>query len=74
MGADSCLGLVKLFSQSGNPASWTDGEVGKVASAFSNVTHHSGFAISQNSFHHFSSLKKMDWQCLFFSLFGRVET
>lgn len=55
MRTDSCLGLVELFSQSGDPASWTDGEVGKVVITFSNVTHHSGFVISQTNPHHFVS-------------------
>lgn len=47
MGDDSCLGPSKLFSQSGNPASKTDGDVGNVVITFSNITHLAGFVVSQ---------------------------
>lgn len=39
---DSCVGVVKLFSQSDDPTSWTDGVAAELVITFSNVTHHSG--------------------------------
>lgn len=54
MGADSCLGLEKLFRQSGIAASWTDGAGWQVSETLLATSHIAAdFDTSKALFHHF---------------------